>query len=75
MSAALPELLDCAALARELGITRAAAEAIMRELPVVKPPTLRKTYVRSDDLALYLQLAEQHGHRREKIIAALRQVA
>jgi hypothetical protein len=47
----LPELLDCAKLARELGITRAAAEAIMRQLPKVQPPGLRKTYVRRPDVA------------------------
>lgn len=50
MSAALPALLDCAALARELGITRAAAEAIMRKLPKVHLPGLRKTYVRRPDV-------------------------
>jgi len=51
----LPELLDCAKLARELGITRAAAEAIMRRLPKVHPEGLRKTYVRRDDVRAYLE--------------------
>jgi hypothetical protein len=50
----LPELLDCAALARELGITRAAAEAIMRKLPKVHPEDLRKVYVRREDVRDYL---------------------
>jgi len=50
----LPELLDCAKLARELGITRAAAEAIMRRLPKVHPEGLRKTYVRRSDVQAYL---------------------
>jgi len=53
--AALPELLDCAKLARELGITRASAEAIMRRLPKVQPDGLRKTYVRRSDVAAYLE--------------------
>ena len=35
MSEPLPELLDAKHLAAELGVTRAAAEAIMRRLPVV----------------------------------------
>ena len=41
----LPELLDAKRLQRELGVTRAAAEAIMRRLPIVQIEGLRKTYV------------------------------
>ena len=37
----LPRLLDCRRLREELGISRAAAEAIMRQLPVIEPPGLR----------------------------------
>ena len=48
MSEPLPELLDAKALRAELGVTRAAAEAIMRRLPVVQIEGLRKTYVRRD---------------------------
>jgi len=51
---ALPELLDAKRLAAELGVTRAAAEAIMRRLPVVAIEGLRKTYVRRDDVRRYL---------------------
>jgi hypothetical protein len=51
----LPELLDAKALRHELGITRAAAEAIMRQLPVVAIEGLRKTYVRRSDVAAYLE--------------------
>jgi len=51
----LPELLDAKALRLELGITRAAAEAIMRHLPVVQIEGLRKVYVRRADVAAYLQ--------------------
>ena len=46
-----PELLDAKALQAELGVTRAAAEAIMRRLPVVEIEGLRKVYVRRDDVA------------------------
>lgn len=50
MSEPLPELLDVKALRAELGVTRAAAEAIMRQLPVVVFEGLRKTYVRRPDV-------------------------
>ena len=55
MTERLPELLDAKALRLELGITRAAAEAIMRHLPVVQIEGLRKVYVRRADVAAYLQ--------------------
>jgi hypothetical protein len=51
----LPELLDVKALRAELGVSRAAAEAIMRRLPVVVIEDLRKTYVRRDHVARYLE--------------------
>jgi hypothetical protein len=51
----LPQLLDAKHLAGELGVTRAAAEAIMRRLPVVKIQGLRKTFVRRGDVARYLE--------------------
>ncbi len=47
-------LLDCAALARELGISRTAAEAFMRRLPKVRPDSVRKVYVRWADVAAYV---------------------
>ena len=46
----LPRLLDCRAIRLELGVSRAAAEAIMRQLPKCQVPGLRKTYVKRDDL-------------------------
>ena len=55
MSEPLPELLDAKRLAAELGVTRAAAEAIMRRLPVVSIEGLRKTYVRRADVHRYLE--------------------
>jgi hypothetical protein len=51
----LPELLDAKALRLELGITRAAAEAIMRRLPIVQIEDLRKVYVRRSDVVAYLE--------------------
>jgi hypothetical protein len=51
----LPELLDCKALMAELCVTRAAAEAIMRRLPIVAVEGLRKVYVRRGDVARYLE--------------------
>ena len=38
MSEQLPELMDCRAIQRETGISRAAAEALMRSLPKVTVP-------------------------------------
>ena len=55
MSDALPQLLDAKRLAVELGVTRAAAEAIMRRLPVVAIEGLRKVYVRRADVHRYLE--------------------
>jgi len=51
VNTALPQLLDCRALRLELGISRAAAEAVMRQLPIVELPGLRKVWVRRDDVA------------------------
>ena len=51
----LPELLDAKALRAELGVTRAAAEAIIRRLPIVQIEGLRKVYVRRDDVQCYLE--------------------
>lgn len=55
MSERLPKLLDAKALQAELGVTRAAAEAIMRRLPTVQIEGLRKVYVRRPDVAAYLE--------------------
>jgi len=51
----LPQLLDAKRLAAELGVTRAAAEAIMRQLPIVQVPDLRKVYVRRLDVEELLE--------------------
>ena len=55
MTDRLPELLDAKALGAELGVTRAAAEAIMRRLPVVQIEGLRKVYVRRSDVVAYVE--------------------
>ena len=40
----------------ELGITRAAAEAVMRQLPTVQFSELRKVYVRRSDVAALIEV-------------------
>lgn len=55
MTERLPELLDCKALQAELGVKRATAEAVMRRLPIVQLPELRKTFVRRSDVAALLE--------------------
>jgi hypothetical protein len=60
----LPALLDAKALQAELGITRAAAEAIMRQLPSVQFEGLRKVYVRRADV---LELIERRTFQKNEI--------
>ena len=66
MTSPLPQLLDCKALQAELGVTRAAAEAIMRQLPVVEIEGLRKVYVRRSDVLAYL---EQRTFNKSEVAA------
>ena len=66
MTDRLPELLDAKRLATELGVTRAAAEAIMRRLPVVQLPGLRKVYVKRADVAALL---EEHTYSNDRVPA------
>jgi hypothetical protein len=51
----LPELLDVKALRAELGVSRAAAEAIMRRLPVVQIEGLRKVFVTRVSVQTYIE--------------------
>jgi hypothetical protein len=51
----LPALLDAKQLRDELGVTRAAAEAIMRQVPAVVIPGLRKSYCRRSDVEALLE--------------------
>jgi len=46
----LPRLIDLRGISEELGVTRAAAEKIMRQVPKIHVPGLRKVYVRRDDI-------------------------
>lgn len=51
----LPSLLDVKQLRVELGVTRAAAETIMRLVPAVVIPGLRKSYCRRSDVEALLE--------------------
>jgi hypothetical protein len=61
----LPELLDAKGLQDELGITRAAAERIMKHLPVVVFEDLRKVYVRREDV---LALVERRTFTKDEVV-------
>ena len=51
----LPRLIDQRGIADELGVTRAAAEKIMRQVPKVHVPGLRKVYVKRDDVVRMIE--------------------
>ena len=51
----LPELLDARRLREELGVTRAAADHIMRQVPAVIIPGLRKSYCRRCDVEALIE--------------------
>jgi hypothetical protein len=55
MNEPLPALVDAKQLHRELGVTRSASEAIMRQVPTVQIPGLRKVFVRRSDVARLLE--------------------
>jgi hypothetical protein len=57
VSEPLPELLDAKRLQAELGLTRAGAEAVMRQVPKVEIPGLRKIYVWRSDVEQLLREA------------------
>jgi hypothetical protein len=60
----LPALLDAKQLMAELGITRAAADRIMRLVPTVQIPGLRKVYVRRSDV---VRLLEQSTFSKDRV--------
>jgi hypothetical protein len=64
MNEKLPELLDAKKLAAELGITRAAAEAMMRQLELVQVQGLRKVFVKRVDVA---RLIERSTYRKDQV--------
>jgi len=51
----LPRLIDQRGIVDELGVTRAAAEKIMRLVPKVHVTGLRKVYVKRDDVLHLLE--------------------
>lgn len=53
----LPQLVDCAQIARELGVKRGVAEAYMRALPKVTVPGNRKVFVKRADMR---RLLDEH---------------
>lgn len=69
----LPELIDAAGLQRELGVKRAGADAIMRQLPKVQLPGLAKVYVYRRDVDELLRVctidAVTAGARRRRAAA------
>ena len=58
--AALPRLIDNAGLQRELGIKRAAADAIMQRVPKVIIPGVKKVYVKRVDVERLLEESTQN---------------
>jgi hypothetical protein len=64
VSEQLPELLDVRRLRTELGISRAAAEAIMRVVPTVVIPGLRKSFCRRRDVE---RLLEQVTYAKDQV--------
>lgn len=54
MSVPLPELLDCRALMLETGMKRSVAEAVMRQVPTVQFPGVRKVFVRRSDVQVHI---------------------
>jgi hypothetical protein len=59
----LPALLPAKALQAELGVTRAAAEAIMRQVPSVIIPGLRKSYCRRADVESLIERQTFSNHQ------------
>ncbi len=51
----LPRLIDQRGISEELGVTRAAAEKIMRQIPKIHFPGLRKVYVKRDDVVRVIE--------------------
>jgi hypothetical protein len=66
---ALPRLLVRKARQRELGVTKAAAEAIMRRMPVGLIEDLRKTNVKREDLHRYLEARKARTFGKDRVAA------
>ena len=61
----LPELLDAKRLQAELGVTRAVAEKVMRQLEVVQFEGVRKVYVKRSDVE---QLLLERTFRKNEVV-------
>jgi hypothetical protein len=59
----LPELLDAKKLQAELGVSRSVAESLMRRLPLVTFPGVRKVYVRRPDVLDLIEASTQERDR------------
>jgi hypothetical protein len=64
VSEPLPELLDAKGLQAELGVTRAVAEKLMCQLPVVTFPGIRKVFVKRADVARLVEERTATGTRQ-----------
>jgi hypothetical protein len=62
----LPDLLDVKRVIAETGMSRAAADKVMRALPIVRLPGLRKVYVQRSDLAAYIA---EHTYAKDEVPA------
>jgi hypothetical protein len=64
VSEPLPALLDSRALQAELGVSRAVAEKVMRQLEIVQFEDVRKVYVRRADV---LALIERRTFGKDQV--------
>jgi hypothetical protein len=64
VSEPLPQLLDAKGLQAELGITRAAAQKIIEQLPVVQLPGLREVWVKRCDVE---RLLDAHTYQKDRV--------
>ena len=51
----LPELVDRKTLAAETNLTRAAVDAVFRQVPVVVIPGCRKVFARREDIMVLIE--------------------
>lgn len=66
MSEPLPQLLDAKGLQVEMGITRASAQKIIQQLPIVQLPGLRKVFVYRADVE---RLLAEHTYEKDQVPA------
>jgi hypothetical protein len=63
VSERLPALMDCKAVMAEMGVTRSVAESVMRRLPLVEFPGIRKAFVTRADLAAFVEACTRREGR------------